>query len=220
MLYGSANTVPDARKIVKLHESAAKSCEGVYWSHCSLAAVASKPRLFSQLAEIILQNQRYWGAEVGIETGSPKLIQNTMPAKAHPFRAAEWPEIVRTGMGLMHEHNLIPACTLIIGAPKESADDLVKTLELMDDLKEVRSLIVPLFFVPMGRLKYENWFKETEIGELHKSLLKKCMEHNFHWIDELVKLAFLGKWYAQLVRPLYQLFVSLAKSKARRADLQ
>ena len=81
----------------------------------------------------------------------------------------------------MHDNNFIAACTLIVGVPEETEEDLIKTIELMDDLKNIRSLIVPLFFVPMGRLKDEDWFKETEMNELHKELLVKCLKHDLYW---------------------------------------
>lgn len=218
MLYGSKNTLPNDEKIIKLHELTTKKCEGLSWSHCSLAAIASKPKLFSKIAEIIQQRQPWWGAEIGIETGSPELAKKIMPAKAHPFKAEEWPEVVRTGIGLMHDNNMIPACTLIVGVPEETEEDLIKTIELMDDLKSFRSLIVPLFFVPMGRLKDEDWFKETEMSELHKELLIKCLEHDFCWIDKLIDLAFAGKWYAPFVRSFYKLFAEIIRYKAKKLE--
>jgi radical SAM superfamily enzyme YgiQ (UPF0313 family) len=71
MLYGSRNTKPNEEKLIKLHEFVVKSNNGgISWSHCSLAAVASNPKLFAKLSEIILQKQAWWGAEIGIETGS------------------------------------------------------------------------------------------------------------------------------------------------------
>jgi len=217
MLYGSKNTVPNDEKIIKLHETITKKCEDLSWSHCSIAAIASKPRLFSNIAEIIRQRQPWWGAEIGIETGSPELAQKIMPAKAHPFKAEEWPQVVRTGIGLMHDNNMIPACTLIVGVPEETEEDLIKTIELMDELEGFRSLIVPLFFVPMGRLKDEDWFKETEMNELHKELLIKCLKHDFYWIDKLIDLAFAEKGYARLVRPFYKFFVEIIKYKAKKS---
>ncbi|MBC7131409.1 B12-binding domain-containing radical SAM protein, partial [Candidatus Bathyarchaeota archaeon] len=194
MLYGSKSTIPDDDKLIKLHETVLEKCDGIGWSHCSLATVASKPKLFTKISEIILQKQSWWGAEVGIETGSPELAKKIMPAKAHPFKPEEWPEVVRTGMGLMHDNKLVPACTLIVGVPEETEEDLIKTIELVEDLKGIRSLIVPLFFVPMGRLKDEDWFKETEMNPLHTELLIKCLKHDLHWIDSLIDLAFEGKW--------------------------
>jgi radical SAM superfamily enzyme YgiQ (UPF0313 family) len=220
MLYGSKNTLPDDEKLIKLHELIVNKCEGVSWSHCSIAAIASKPKLFSQIAEIISQKQPWWGAEIGIETGSPELARKVMPAKAHPFKPEEWPEIVRTGMGLMHDNNLIPACTLIVGTPEEREDDVIKTIELIDDLKGFRSLIVPLFFVPMGKLKDEEWFKETQMTALHKQLLIECLEHDFYWIDRLIDLSFAGKWYARLLQLFYRLFAGVVGYKARRARIK
>jgi len=161
-----------------------------------------------------------WGAEIGIETGSPELAKKIMPAKAHPFKPEEWPEVVRTGMGLMHDHKLVPACTLIVGVPEETEEDLIKTIELVEDLKNVRSLIVPLFFVPMGRLKDEDWFKDTEMNQLHMELLIKCLKHDFYWIDSLIDLAFERKWYAKLLRPFYRLFVGVIRYKAKKDGIK
>jgi len=218
MLYGSKNTFPNDEKLIKLHELALKKCESICWSHCSLAAIASKPKLFSEIAEIILQKQPWWGAQIGIETGSPELAKKIMPAKAHPFKPEEWPEVVQSSMGLMHDNKLIPVCTLIVGVPEETEEDLVKTLELMDDLKGVRSLIVPLFFVPVGRLKDEQWFKEAQMTKRHKELLIKCLEHDFYWIDRLIDLSFAEKWYGCLMRPFYRFFVGILWHKMKNVQ--
>ena len=49
MLYGSSNTVPHEDKLVQLHETVMKKVDGISWSHCSLAAVASAPKVFSEV---------------------------------------------------------------------------------------------------------------------------------------------------------------------------
>jgi radical SAM superfamily enzyme YgiQ (UPF0313 family) len=220
MLYGSKNTLPNDERLIKLHNTVMKRCEGIAWSHCSLAAVASKPKLFSEVAEIIRQRQPWWGVETGIETGSPELAKRVMPAKAHPFKADDWPEVVRTGMGLMHDNKLIPAATLIVGSPEETEDDIVKTIELVDDLKDIRSLIVPLFFVPMGRLKDEHWFKDAQMTELHQELLVRCLQHGFRWLDDLIGLAFGENWQAKAMSPLYRFFKRIAQYKVRQAGIE
>jgi len=219
MLYGSKNTLPNDEKLLRLNETVMKKCDSITWSHCSLAAVAAKPKLFAKVAEIIRQKQAWWGAEIGIETGSPELAEKIMPAKAHPFRPEEWPQVVKTGMGLMHDNKLVPACTLIVGVPEETEADLLKTLELMDDLRNVRSLIVPLFFVPMGKLKDEQWFKETQMTRLHQELLIKCLEHSFHWVDQLIDMAFAQQWQAHVIRPFYRFFASIAKYKVKQSGI-
>lgn len=166
----------------------------------------------SRAREIIKEKQPWWGAEIGIETGSPKLAKKIMPSKAHPFKAEEWPDVVHTGMGLMHDNNLVPACTFIVGVPEETEEDLIKTIELMGDLKGFRSLIVPLFFVPMGRLKNEDWFKEEELNELHRDLLIRCIRHDLHWVRDLIKLSFKRDF---ILPALYKLFVKIVEYKAR-----
>jgi radical SAM superfamily enzyme YgiQ (UPF0313 family) len=219
MLYGSKNTSPNEEKLTRLHEFVVKKGDGgLSWSHCSLAAVASNPKLFSKIAEIIVQKQPWWGVEVGIETGSPEIARKTMPAKAHPFKAKEWPQVVRTGMELMHDNKLVPAFTQIVGLPEEKEEDIMKTMELVDDLKDVRSLIVPLFFVPLGRLKSKDWFRKTEMSELHKQLLFQCVEHDFYWVDDLLEMSFKGKWYARFLREFYKGFAGIAKRKVRQIE--
>ena len=219
MLYGSRNTSPDEEKLMRLHEFVMKNTNGgLSWSHCSLAAVVSSPKLFSKVAELIVQKQPWWGVEVGIETGSPEIAKKTMPAKAHPFKAEDWPEVVRAGMGLMHDNKLVPACTLIVGLPNEKEEDVIKTMELVDDLKDCRSLIVPLFFVPLGRLKSKDWFKRGELSEMHRQLLFQCAEHDLLWVDDLLEISFKGKWYTRFLREFFKGFAGIAKRKVRQIE--
>ncbi len=218
MLYGSNNTIPHEDKLVELHELVLKEVDGVSWSHCSLAAVASAPKLFSKLSETILQKQTWWGAEVGIETGSPEVAKKIMPAKAHPFKAENWHDVVVDGMGLMHDNKLVPACTLIVGLPDERQEDVIQTMDLVADLKDMRSLIVPLFFVPLGKLKSENWFNDTKLSNLQKQLLIQCAEHDFRWVDNLLDWSFSGKWYSRIMKDFYKGFSAIAKYKVRQIE--
>ena len=219
MLYGSQSTVPNGEKLLRLHELVMDKIHTISWSHCSLAAVASKPELFSRISEIIRQKQAWWGAEIGIETGSAELAKKIMPAKALPFKAEEWPQIVRQGLGLMHDNMLVPAGTLIVGLPEETEEDIIKTMELMDDVKDYRSLIVPLFFVPLGRLKNRDWFKDTEMNELHKQLMFQCAEHAFRWVDNLIDMAFMDRWYRRPLKEFYKVFAGIAKRQIRQAEI-
>jgi len=218
MLYGASNTIPNEERLMELHERVVKKVDGISWSHCSIAAVASSPNLFSKLAEIILQKQSWWGAEVGIETGSPEVAKKIMPAKAHPFKAKDWHDVVVGGMGLMHDNKLVPACTIIVGLPDEREEDVIQTMDLVADLKEMRSLIVPLFFVPLGKLKSENWFTDTRLSRLHKQLLIQCAEHDFRWVDNLLDWSFSGKWYSSFIKDFYKGFSAIAKHKVRQIN--
>ncbi len=218
MLYGSNNTYPNSERLLELHNYVTKKCTDMAWSHCSIAAVASNPKLFSELSEIILQKQLFWGAEIGVETGSSRIVEKLMPAKAHPFKPNQWREVVFAGMGLMHDNRLVPACTLIVGLPDEQESDVLKTMELIDDLKNYRSLIVPLFFVPLGKLGREDWFSEVKLSPLHKQLFVKCAEHDFRWVNDLIDSSLSNKWYSSLLKGLYKGFAVVAKNKLRRVE--
>ena len=218
MLYGSKNTSPNEEKLLKLHEVAIKKLDSLSWSHCSLAAIVSAPKTFAKLSEIIRQRQNWWGVEIGIETGSPEIAKKIMPAKAHPFSAENWHDVVVEGMGLAHDHMLVPACTLIVGLPEEKEEDIKKTMDLVDDLKGMRSLIVPLFFVPLGKLKSKDWFTDTKLNDLHKELLIQCAEHDFRWVDNLLDMSFTDKWYRRVSKEFYKGFTAIAKRKVREIE--
>ena len=219
MLYGSQNAVPDDEKLLKLHEVVMSKVQTISWSHCSLAAVASKPKLVAKLSDIILQKQAWWGAEIGLETGSAQLAKRIMPAKAFPFKAEEWPQVARQGFGIMHDNKLIPVATLILGLPEETEDDIIKTVELVDDVKDCRSLIVPLFFVPLGRLKNKDWFRKTEVNKLHEELMFKCAEHSLRWVDNLIDISFADKGYRAPLKQAYKVFAGLTKRQIRHAEM-
>jgi len=173
--------------------------------------------LFADLADVVIDDrQRWWGAEIGIETGSPRLIKTMMPAKANPFKPEEWPEVVRTAAGTMTDHHFIAAATLIVGLNEETEDDLIKTTELIDDLKDFRSLIVPLFFVPMGRLKDENWFKYEELSPAHKQLLRVCLRHDLYWIQKILDVYFKGQWRAPIFSVFFKLLAKYVTYRSRK----
>ena len=218
MLYGSTGVTPNDEKLLSLHRMVVDKTDGIAWSHCSLAAVASKPKLFTQISEIIREKQTWWGAEIGIETGSSELAKKIMPAKALPFKADDWSEVVKQGMGIMHDNMLVPAGTLIVGLPEEREEDLLRTMDMMDDLKDCRSLIVPLFFVPLGKLENQEWFKEAELTDLHRRLLIQCAEHDFKWMNNLMDMAFKGKWYSPALKGGFKVFAYIAKRKARQKE--
>jgi radical SAM superfamily enzyme YgiQ (UPF0313 family) len=216
LLYGSKNTIPVREKVLELFRLSKKHTASVVPSHASIAAIVSDPRLVTQASEILLdEKQEMWAAQIGIETGSPQLLKKVMPRKAHPFEPEEWPLIVKKAAALMSDNKLVPAFTLITGLPQETQEDIIKTIELVQDLKDFKSLVVPLFFVPLGRLGSRNWFRVEEMNELHKQLLVKCLEHDIHWAKIIMRSYLRGKWYQPLLSPLYKLFIWLIERKAQ-----
>ena len=146
--------------------------------------------------------------EAGIETASGRLMKETMSGKVLPFKIEEWEEIIKGSLVLMHDNNFIPYCSLIIGLPGEKEEDVIKTLNLVDDLKDLRFILLPSGFTPLGTysdLDFEKSSIET-LDPLRQELVKKCNTHNARWIydmakiilDKDIKYRFLSKiWYIQ-----------------------
>ena len=51
---------------------------------------------------------------------------------------------------ILSDNNWVPASTLIVGLPGEEECDVQLTLDLVEELKGFKSIIVPLFFVSQG----------------------------------------------------------------------
>ena len=138
----------------------------------------TKPKLLSKCAEVLIdEKQDWWGVEVGVETGSPRMITAAMPGKVAPFKASQWPELVVQAAGLMNDNHVYPACTFIVGLPQETEDDVQRTIDLIDDLWEFKAILVPMFFVPLGHLKSRDWFRRDRLSPLQQELLKRALTH-------------------------------------------
>jgi hypothetical protein len=115
----------------------------------------------------------------------------------------------------MHELKLIPAVTLIVGLPGEQPDDVVQTIELIERLRPYRSLIVPLFYVPMSHVKAEKtgWLDKMNLYPEHIDLLKVVVKHSIFWARDIVnKFYFKGLRYS-LIRLLTNYFINYVEKK-------
>jgi radical SAM superfamily enzyme YgiQ (UPF0313 family) len=106
----------------------------------------------------------------------------------------------------------------LLGLPEETEADIIKTMELVDDVSDCRSLIVTLFFVPLGRLN-RDWFRETEVNKLHEQLMFKCAEHSIRWVDNLMDMSFIDKGYRVALKEFYKVFAGIAKRQIRQAEI-
>jgi hypothetical protein len=87
---------------------------------------------------------------------------------------------------------------------------------LMDELKDFKSLIVPLFFVPVGRLKNKDWFKYEELSRPHKELLRVCLRHDLYWARKIFDSYFEGQWRAPIFSVLFKFLVWYVNFKGRK----
>lgn len=221
LLYGSKNTIPNREKVTDLMRLAKRYTDSVTWSHASIAAIAADSKLIEECSEIIIDDkQKWWGAEIGLESGSPKIMKKTMAGKAHPFNIDDWPDIVVNAMGIANDNKLIPACTLIVGLPEETEDDVIKTIEMVENLKDFNCIIVPLFFVPLGQLTKENWFESEMITDVQKELLILCLKHGIKWSRGFVDNYFdENKISTKIISMLIKYFIDAIERTAIKEGL-
>ena len=188
LLYGCKDPkfVPNEEKVLKLFQEVKKVTWNIGMSHCSLSAVASKPSLVERITELLEIGEKLpmLGVQTGLETGSPRVLEKYMRGKALPFHPNEWREVAETAFAVMHDNLWIPAVTLLICLPEERDEDVIKTIELIEDLRDYRSLIVPLVFIPMEVCALKGAPK-ANLRDVHWELLYKCMDHDMRWVDEL-----------------------------------
>jgi len=220
LLYGAEGIKPRPEPIIRLHRLVKKYYKVFAWSHASLSAIKyaqEEYKLITKIAELSYdEHQDFWGVEVGIETGSPKLAEKVMPAKAAPYSARDWPNVVEDAFAIMHEHKIIPAATLILGLPGETVDDVIATLELLDRLKNYRSLIVPMFFVPMGVFKNRDWFKRVHLKREHLEVMRACLLHSLNWAEDILNKFYMRSPLHLPVKLLLRAFLMYVKIKSRK----
>ena len=185
-------------------------------SHFALSSVASAPSLVEEISNIVgVSKEQWFSGQTGIETGSPRLIERYMRGKCKPFKPGEWPQVVINAFEVLAENNWVPCSTLIIGLPGETEKDVELTLDLVQELRPFKSLIVPLFFVSIGRIKDQSEsFTLENMTPKQAELLLKCWEHNLQWGPVLLREYFLTK--KGITRYSLKSIFSYAISQGRR----
>jgi len=211
--YKAKGMVPDRTAVAELFEKVVAMCDHVCLSHLALSSALSCPELVEDISRITGADRGKMNiyGQTGIETGSPALVSRHMKGKAKPFEPENWPEVVKESFKLLHDNHWVPCGTLVMGLPGERVQDIESTIDLIRDLRPYKSLIVPLFFVPLGEMNEDDFFRAEDMLPEHWVLLGECIEHDFDWasvlMEELVsqdKISAskaagfkLAKWYMQ-----------------------
>jgi len=185
-------------EVINLFKSVMKhpGVDSVAVSHFSLSSIASAPDLLEEISTImgIGEDGGWAGVQTGIETGSPNLIRKYMIGKCKPFSPEAWPQVVIEAFGIMSENSWVPCATVILGLPGETERDVELTIDLVEELKPFKSLIVPLLLVSEGGLKNRaESFALNQMTLAHSELFLKCWEHNLDWGENLLSEYFAIK---------------------------
>jgi len=204
-----------------------KSLPGVEFvdvSHFTVSSIKSAPDLIEEISNILNLGgeQVFLGGQVGIETGSPKLIRKLMPGKCTPFKPEDWPSLVAESFEILSENHWVPAATLVLGLPGETLKDIELSIELVKSLRKFKSLIVPLFFVPTGPFKGKEFFDSRKLTQSHKEVITVCWQHNSDWTlqlyDEYAKMYIRDKIKRAAIRQLIKLFSSKVLELVKQAS--
>jgi len=186
--YGSLRIEVEPDKVIPLFK-AVKEVPGVDMlsvSHTALASIASSPQTVSKISEVLELDRKCWmGFQTGIETGSPKIIQNLMSMKAAPFMPSEWPQVVEDAFAICANNNWVPAATLMVNLPGETESDVIQTTEVVESLYGYKSLIVPLLYVPFGNDETKPMRMIEDAKYYHFELYKAIWRHDMHWLKDL-----------------------------------
>ncbi|MBN1281035.1 MAG: B12-binding domain-containing radical SAM protein, partial [Candidatus Thermoplasmatota archaeon] len=188
--------IPNRREIVKLYQTIASypGVDYILLSHASLAPVIYDTKLLEELSPILLEKTRWTpkrtptypkpfvSVEVGIETGSVRLMKKYMKGKALPYSVDHWPELVVQGIGAMNDYDWWPLCTIMTGQPDETEDDVRATLDLIDDLRnhQAKMFYTPVLFIPLKEAVLGNSRRTTlkNLTELQWEVLARCWRNN------------------------------------------
>ena len=158
-------------------------------THLNLAAAYYRRDLTKWVAEKLyefawykLNGRPIVTVEVGIETGSPRLIANYMIGKPKPYKPEDWPRIVLESLIFMEEHDWVPLGTIIVGLPGETLEDALATLRLIEDIEAhgLKTFLVPLLFIPLGQsmLRDKPLKSFDELNSVQAEIFARCWRHN------------------------------------------
>ncbi|MFB6253532.1 MAG: radical SAM protein [Halobacteriaceae archaeon] len=169
---------PNTAAVKSLYERllAVPGIEKVGTTHVSLAAVAAAPDLIDDISELNDLGPNNWtGVQPGIETASPRLINKYLKGKPLPFRVEEWPDVVDQAIRILNENYIYPACTLIVGLPEETDEDVQQTIDLIERLNDTSSIFAPLMYMDYDN---GNTLTATDMSWTQWKLFRTCWEHN------------------------------------------
>ena len=203
--YGAKGILADPEKVLHLLDRvmAVEGVEALAFSHIALATAYHHPDLVDQISEKLLSlpKETWIGAQTGIETGSSHLMEEHMRGKCLPAKPDMWHDIVVESIAHLSDAGWVLACTMVVGLPGETEEDVILTRDLVDELKGLRVFLVPMNFVAMGGsgLSLEDSFTADKMTPAHWALLGSCIEHDVRLARNLKDAVYTGSWPVRIL---------------------
>ncbi len=159
LLYGADILRPNLKAIKKLFSQATKlklkyGVDGpITFSHVSLSTALVAKEAVKFISDINeLGDNKPLFPQVGLESGSPRIVAKYFGGKPYPWKPDEWWYVVISGTKLLNDNYWYPCYTYIIGFPDATPEDYILTIELLDRLREegFKGWAFPLILIPIG----------------------------------------------------------------------
>lgn len=196
--YGSKDFLADEDALLNLYKSLfSVGIRGAFITHANLTTFAYQPELIEKLTKILREKGiPGYGGQVGLETGSSKLMKKYMKGKCLPFPPDEWQRVVKDGLRVMERNRWFACCTVLLGLPDEDGEDVKETIQLIKDVDDRFAFYFPLFFVPISAtpLGAERTFITEHTLPEHWRLILECWKHNVKYVYKAFTLASEGRY--------------------------
>jgi len=212
------NFIPNTPEVVKLFKTIANypGVEHILLSHASFAPILYDKKLLDELTPILIEKTKwnpktsktykkpFISVEMGIESGSVRLMNKHMKGKALPFSVDKWPEIVIEAIGELNDHDWWPLCTIMTGQPDETEEDALATVELIDELRahNAKMFYTPLLFIPLKEAVLSNSRRASlnNLSEIQWEIITRCWRNNIDfWAPDMQRIVgpifFFGHWF-------------------------
>ena len=154
LLYGAKKLRTNHQAVVELFRRIkATGPDQIGFAHVSAPAVRESPQTVLDIGHIAEWDaRRGLTPVVGLETGSLRIFQKYMPAKAFPYKPTEWKEIILDATVTMNQAGIDPCYTMTIGFPDETDRDVDESIALVDSIIDqgLRAFIFPLPVIPIS----------------------------------------------------------------------
>ena len=184
LLYGARGLELNPDAVKRLFNEIAKLASkydvwNIGFSHISCASALTAKDAVKYISDVMgLSEDHPSFPQIGLESGSPRIVGKYFRGKTYPWKPEDWPNIVIESSKLFNDAYFYPCYTYIVGFPDATPDDYIKTIELLDKLKDegFKGWTFPLLLIPMGGTLIEDKASFLELKELPEEAIDCIVE--------------------------------------------
>ena len=201
LLYGAKGLQLNEEAVVGLFEKTSRrvkkyGIERLAFSHVTLSSALVLKNAVKRITDINnLSEDNPFFPQVGFESGSPRIVDRYFRGKPYPWKPKDWPWILVEGSKLLNDYYWYPCLTYIVGFPDATPDDYIKTIEVIDRLREegFKGWIFPLLLIPIGGTRIEGRSDFSTLNQLPQEAIDSIVagwEHSMEFSKSIYPAVF------------------------------